>query len=339
MMELVQGNEAVVRAALKVGCRFFAGYPITPSSEIMHMMAREMPKVGGVFIQMEDEIASLSAAIGASMAGKISMTATSGPGFSLMQENIGYAAITETPVVIVNVMRAGPSTGIPTAPSQGDVMQARFGSHGDYPIIVLALSDVLDSYLLTARAFYLSEKFLTPVIVLSDELVGHMRESVELPELEEIKPKRKIIGGGEPVHFTGLAHKDGFAISDPEEYEALIKRLHRKIEGSKEITSYKIINPDSDVLIVTYGSPFRSSLALLKTCRNVGILKLETLFPFPDKLIEKLTKNVEKVVVVEMNVGKIYREISRVYNGDLTLVSKLAQPISPDYILKVIECQ
>lgn len=180
MKELVQGNEAVVRAAIKVGCRFYAGYPITPSSEIAHLMARELPKVGGIFVQMEDEISSLAAAIGASMAGLKSMTATSGPGFSLMQENIGYAAMAEIPVVVVNVMRAGPSTGIPTAPSQGDVMQAIYGSHGDYPVVVLAPSDVLDAYLLTARAFYLAEKYRTPVVILSDEIVGHMRESVEL---------------------------------------------------------------------------------------------------------------------------------------------------------------
>lgn len=204
-MELVQGNEAVVRAAIAVGCKFYAGYPITPSSEIMHMMAREMPKVGGVFVQMEDEIASISAVIGASMAGRVAMTATSSPGFSLMQENIGYAAMAEIPIVVVNVMRAGPSTGIATAPSQGDVMQARFGSHGDYPIIVLAPSDVLDAYMLTARAFHLAEKYRTPVIVLSDEIVGHMRESVELPKLPKVRIER-----GEKIAFYWVGKRGGF---------------------------------------------------------------------------------------------------------------------------------
>ncbi len=319
-MELIQGNEAVVRAAIAVGCRFYAGYPITPSSEIMHAMAREMPKVGGVFVQMEDEIASISAAIGASMAGKVAMTATSGPGFSLMQESIGYAAMAEVPIVVVNVMRAGPSTGIATAPSQGDVMQARFGSHGDYPIIVLSPSDVLDAYVLTAKAFHLAEKYRTPVIVLSDEIVGHMRESVDLPEVKEVKLRRDVLGMGKKVHFTGLANEGGFAISDPERYEKLIRRLHRKIEEGRDIISYRIENPDATTFLFTYGSTYRAAKAVARV-ENVGIFKADTLFPFPEKALREVAERAEKIIVVEMNAGKIVREVERAVCGRCKVVS------------------
>jgi len=337
-MKLIQGNEAVVKAAIKAGCRFYAGYPITPS-EIMHLMAKEMPKIGGVFVQMEDEIASISATIGASMAGKISMTATSGPGFSLMQENIGYAIMAEIPVVIVNVMRVGPSTGIPTAPSQGDVMQAKYGSHGDYPIIVLCPSDVVDSYLLTAKAFYLAEKYRTSVIVLSDEIVGHMREGVDLPEVEEVKKNMPVIGKGKKIHYTGLANEKGFAIYEPEKYEKLIKRLYDKIENAKDVVSYKVENPDAKTIIFAYGSPYRTAKAVLKLAKNVGVFKAETLFPFPEKALRKVAKNAERIIVPEMNVGKIVKEVERVVGDSCEVVSvtKLAQLIDPYTILRVIE--
>ncbi len=338
-MELVQGNEAVVKAAINAGCRFYAGYPITPSSEIMHLMAKEMPRVGGVFIQMEDEIASIAAAIGASMAGKIAMTATSGPGFSLMQENIGYAAMAEVPVVIVDVMRVGPSTGIPTAPSQGDVMQARYGSHGDYPIIVLSPSDVLDSYVLTAKAFYLAEKYRTPVILLTDEIIGHMRESVNLPNIERVEKNMPILGEGRKLHYTGLANENGFAIYEPEKYERLIKRLFNKIECAKDVISYKIENPDAKTMIFAYGSPYRTAKAVLKIAKNVGIFKAETVFPFPERALKKASKDVEKIIVPEMNVGKIVNEVKRVVGDSCQVVSvtKLAQLVDPQAILKVIE--
>ena len=339
-LELIQGNEAVVRAAINAGCRFYAGYPITPSSEIMHLMAKEMPKVGGVFVQMEDEIASIAAAIGASMAGKISMTATSGPGFSLMQENIGYAVMAEIPIVIVNVMRVGPSTGIPTSPSQGDVMQARYGSHGDYPIVVLTPSDVLDSYLLTAKAFYLAEKYKTPVILLTDEIIGHMRESVELPSVEKVKKNIRAFGSGKKIRYTGLANENGFAINEPEKYERLIKRLFSKIENASDVVSYKVENPDARTMIFAYGSPYRTAKAVLKMYKgkDVGIFKAETLFPFPEEALKKATKNVEKIIVPEMNVGKIVNEVKRVVGNSCEVlpVNRLAQPIDPMSILKVI---
>ncbi len=331
-MELVQGNEAVVKAAIAVGCRFYAGYPITPSSEIMHLMAKEMPKVGGVFVQMEDEIASISAIIGASLAGVPSMTATSGPGFSLMQEGIGYAAMTETPVVIVNVMRAGPSTGIPTAPSQGDVMQARYGSHGDYPIIVLTPSDVIEAYTFTAKAFHLAEEYKTPVIVLMDELIGHMRESVELPKVKKVVVKRDVLGEGRNLHFTGLANEDGFVVSDPEKYEKIIRRMHEKIEG---LEMYRTENLPSKTVIFTYGSTYGVAKAVAKLT-GVGIFKVDMLFPFPESGLKEVAKDVEKIVVLEMNVGKIVREVERVVCGECEVVpvTRLAQPVTPDLVLK-----
>jgi len=353
MKELVQGNEAVVRAAIKVGCRFYAGYPITPSSEIAHLMARELPKVGGIFVQMEDEISSLAAAIGASMAGLKSMTATSGPGFSLMQENIGYAAMAEIPVVIVNVMRAGPSTGIPTAPSQGDVMQAIYGSHGDYPVVVLAPSDVLDAYLLTARAFYLAEKYRTPVVILSDEIVGHMRESVELPEIsfgdlenaERVLPM-PILGKGQKVHYTGLAHnKRGFATTDPKEYEDLLKRLHKKIhDNMKKIVDVRVEGcDDAKMAIVTYGSPYRAARRAVKLAMQEGIkvklIKMSTLHPFPEDELKRIACEVELILVPELNMGKISKEVERVVCG-LCKVKRVlkfnGRPMDPTTILKAI---
>ena len=336
MMRLIQGNEAIVRAAIDVGCRFYAGYPITPSSEIMHLMAKEMPKVGGIFVQMEDEIASIAAAIGASMAGKLSMTATSGPGFSLMQENIGYAAMAEIPVVVVNVMRAGPSTGIPTAPSQGDVMQARYGSHGDYPIVVLSPSSVLDSYNLTAKAFYIAEKYRTPVILLSDEIVGHMREGVVLPKVEEIDKNMPVFGEGRKIHYTGLANENGFAVYDPDKYEKLIKRLFNKIENANDVISYKLENPDSKTMIFAYGSSYRVAKAVLKIARDVGIFKAETLFPFPEKALKKASKNVDKIIVPEMNIGKIANEIRKIVDCPVISITKLAQPVDIQSVLRVI---
>ncbi len=338
-MELVQGNEAMVRAAIAAGCRFYAGYPITPSSEIMHMMAREMPKINGIFVQMEDEIASISAAIAASMTGKLAMTATSGPGFSLMQESVGYAAMAEVPVVVVNVMRAGPSTGIATAPSQGDVMQARFGSHGDYPVIVLAPSDVIDAYMLTARAFLLAEKYRTPVIVLSDEIVGHMRESVELPEVEEVEVNRDVIGEGKRLHFTGLANEGGFAISDPEKYRQLIERLHRKIEGAEDVISYRIENPDAKTILFTYGSTYRVAKAVARVRDDVGIFKADTLFPFPEEALREVSEVAERIVVVEMNVGKIVREVERVVCGrcEVVPVTSFAKLPEPERVIEAVE--
>mgnify|MGYP000067794697 CR=1 FL=1 len=341
--ELIQGNEAAVRGAINAGCNFFAGYPITPSSEIAHGMAELLPKFNGVFVQMEDEIASISAAIGASMAGAKAMTATSGPGFSLMQESIGYAAITETPVIIYNVMRVGPSTGIPTAPSQGDVMQARYGSHGDYPIIVLSPATVEDMYHLTVEAFELAHKFSSPVTVLSDEIIGHMRESVTLPELGErieLPESENIIGIGRRMHRTGLAHNEhGLPTTDFKEYEGLIKRLFAKFDSFKP--KVKVENGDADVIFIAYGSSYRSARRAVKILIgkgvDAGILKLETLFPFPEKEVRKISKKAERVIVPEMNMGQILREVERVCCCDVVGVSFFGSLIIPEVLAKKVE--
>ncbi len=340
------GNEAVVEAALAVGCTFFAGYPITPSTEIAELLARRLPQAGGTFIQMEDEIASLGAVIGASIAGAKAMTATSGPGFSLMQENIGYAIVAEVPCVIVNVMRGGPSSGLPTMPEQGDVMQARWGTHGDHLMIVLAASTVRDSFDVTVRAFNLAEKFRTPVIVLSDETVAHTREKVVLPEKDEVvvveRPRPQVPpewyipyedtpsgvpamarwGQGYRNHVTGLIHDiRGFPTQRPDEIAHFKSRLTRKIiQHIGEITWVEEYFLDSaEVAVVAYGSVFRSALSAVREARKAGVkaglLKLVTLFPFPDEEIKRLAKKSSLIVVPELNQGQIAREVERAARG------------------------
>ncbi|MGB7054315.1 MAG: 2-oxoacid:acceptor oxidoreductase subunit alpha, partial [bacterium] len=279
--KLMTGNEACAEAALVAGMRFFAGYPITPSSEIAECLARRMPKEGGTFVQMEDEIASIAAVIGASLAGVKSMTATSGPGFSLMQENIGYAAMTEVPCVIVNVQRGGPSTGLPTLPSQADVMQARWGTHGDHPVIAVVPSTVRETYDWTIKAFNYAERFRVPVILLLDEIVGHINEKIVFPRKEEIElvnreytkkdpesylpyevtdsdiPPFAEFGAGYRYHVTGLSHDEtGFPTSDPEKVDVLYRRLNRKIERYRsEIIRYKTaFLDDAEICVVAYGS-------------------------------------------------------------------------------------
>jgi 2-oxoglutarate ferredoxin oxidoreductase subunit alpha len=343
-MELIQGNEAAVRGAINAGCNFFAGYPITPSSEITHGMAELLPRFGGVFIQMEDEIASISAAIGASMAGAVAMTATSGPGFSLMQEGIGYAAMTESPVVIFNVMRAGPSTGIPTAPSQGDVMQARYGSHGDYPIVVLAPASVRDMYYLTVEAFKIAFRFSTPVIVLSDEIVGHMRESVALPplgEIESYEKRAKNLIDGRRRHRTGLVHTEsGLPTTDLEEYERLLKRLFAKFDDFEPMMRFEG-EESGEVLFVAYGSSYRlaksSAKLLSEKGVSAGILKLESLFPFPEEAVRKYSKRVELVVVPEMNAGQVVKEVERVCCCRVKGVSYFGSLILPEKLAEIVE--
>ncbi|RLI78450.1 2-oxoacid:acceptor oxidoreductase subunit alpha, partial [Archaeoglobales archaeon] len=317
----MQGNEAVVRAAINAGCNFFAGYPITPSSEIAHGMAELLPKYNGIFVQMEDELASISAAIGAALAGAKAMTATSGPGFSLMQESIGYAAITETPVVIFNVMRAGPSTGIPTAPSQGDVLQAKHGSHGDYPVVVLAPGTVKDSYYLTEEAFRVAEEYRVPVVVLSDEIIGHMRESVELPKLkskDEIKQGiERRLGAGLRGHVTGLVYDEtGMPTTEPEKYEKLLRRLLSKIEDER-LMRYKMEEvEDAEILFVTYGSTYRSARRAVKILRaksvKAGLFKIETLNPLPERALKEAASNASKIIVPEMNMGQIVKEVKAI---------------------------
>jgi len=343
---LIQGNEAVVEGALRAGCRFFAGYPITPATEISEILSEKLPQVDGTFIQMEDEIASLGAVIGASLAGVKSMTATSGPGFSLMQENLGFAVIAEVPCVLVNVMRGGPSTGLPTFPSQSDVMQARWGTHGDHPIIVLSASTVRECYDITIQAFNFSEKFRTPVIVLIDEIVAHMREKMVLDDQEKIEifnrvkptvppewyipyedtprgiPAMANFGEGYRYHVTGLTHDiRGFPTSRPDEIGPFITRLHRKI--SQHFSEIQIgefyQTEDAEIAIVAYGCVARSAKRAVQEAREkgikVGLLKLTTIWPFMRSAVEKVLQTSKILLVPEMNMGQISREVKRVNPG------------------------
>ncbi len=340
---LLQGNEALAEGALAAGCRFFAGYPITPASEIAEHMALKLPALGGSFIQMEDEIASMGAVIGASLAGVKAMTATSGPGFSLMQENIGYACMAETPCVIVDVMRGGPSTGLPTLASQGDVMQARWGTHGDHPVIVLAVSSVRDCFEIAVFAFNLSEKYRVPVIILSDEIVAHTRETFVLPSPDEIEvfdrvtptvppewylpyedtgtgvPPMAAFGDGYRHHVTGLTHDErGFPTQRSDEIDAFMRRLFRKItQGFHEIQRVEtFMMEDAEIAVIAYGSVARSSRRAVIEAREhgvkAGLLQLVTLFPFPRRYVEKVLNQCRAVLVPEMNIGQISREVKRV---------------------------
>jgi 2-oxoglutarate ferredoxin oxidoreductase subunit alpha len=349
---LLQGNEAVVEGALRAGCRFFAGYPITPATEISEMLSARLPQEDGTFIQMEDEIASLGAVIGASLAGVKSMTATSGPGFSLMQENLGFAAIAEVPCVIVNVMRGGPSTGLPTLPSQSDVMQARWGTHGDHPVIALCASTVRECYDITLRAFNLSEKFRTPVIVLVDEVVAHMREKVVLSDDETVEifdrikptvppewyipyednprgvPAMANFGEGYRYHVTGLTHDiRGFPTMRPDEIGPFIARLFRKIsQHFSEIQRAEFYQTDdAEITVIAYGSVARSAKRAVSEAREKGIkaglLKLETIWPFPRSAIEKILQVSKTVIVPEMNMGQVSREVKRVNRGVARVVT------------------
>ncbi len=343
---LLQGNEAVVEGALAAGCSFFAGYPITPATEISEEMSWKLPAKGGTFIQMEDEIASLGAVIGASLAGAKAMTATSGPGFSLMQENLGFACVAEVPCVIVNVMRGGPSTGLPTSVSQADVMQARWGTHGDHPIIVLAASTTFECFCLTVKAFNFSEKYRTPVILLLDEVVAHTREMVRFPPPEELEvvdrirpnmppewyipyedntrgvPLMGAFGDGYRYHVTGLIHDlRGFPTQRPEEIQTFLSRIHRKIEQHfHEINMVgKEAAEDAELLVIAYGSVARSARRAVREARKQGIkaglLQLLSLWPFPRSIVEPYLRSVKAVLVPELNKGQMSREVKRVSKG------------------------
>jgi 2-oxoglutarate ferredoxin oxidoreductase subunit alpha len=343
---LLQGNEAMVKGALAAGCRFFAGYPITPATEISEVMSYRLPALGGTFIQMEDEIASMGAVIGASLAGVKAMTATSGPGFSLMQENLGFACIAEVPCVIVNVMRGGPSTGLPTHVAQGDVQQARWGTHGDHPIIVLAPATTRDCFEVTVAAFNLSEKYRTPVIILSDEIVAHTREKILLPPADAVEvvdrvkptmppewyipyedtprgvPPMAPMGSGYRYHVTGLVHDvRGFPTERPDEIEPFLNRLFRKI--NQHYFDINIVEEylveDAEVLVVAYGSVARSAKRAVNDARErgiaAGLVKLITLWPFPwGNLLPRL-RQVKRVLVPELNRGQIAREVKRLAKG------------------------
>lgn len=336
----------MVEGALAAGCRFFAGYPITPATEISEVMSSRLPALGGTFIQMEDEIASLGAVIGASLAGVKSMTATSGPGFSLMQENLGFACIAEVPCVIANVMRGGPSTGLPTHVSQGDVMQARWGTHGDHPIIVLAVSTTEDSFWLTLKAFNLSEKYRTPVIILSDEVVAHTREKFVLPHPAEVEiidrirpamppdwyipyednsrgvPPMGIFGDGYRYHVTGLVHDvRGFPTQRADEIVPFMNRLFRKI--NQHFFDIQMVQEefteDAEKLVIAYGSVARSARRAVREARRrgerCGLVQLITLWPFPRQMVEPLVRNVKAVLVPELNMGQMSREVKRINQG------------------------
>ncbi len=365
---LLQGNEAIVAGALAAGCNFFAGYPITPASEISELLSVKLPEVGGTFIQMEDEIASMGAVIGASLAGAKALTATSGPGFSLIQENLGYGCITEVPCVIVNVMRGGPSTGLPTSVSQGDVQMARWGTHGDHPIIVMAVSSVADCFSITIKAFNLSEKYRTPVIILSDEVVAHTRESVVLPAEESIRifdrvkpdvppewykpyadnnrgvPDMANFGDGYRHHVTGLVHdENGFPTQNGQEVDTFLRRIHGKIsKGFKEIQVTKtFLMEDAEVFVIAYGSVARSALRAVRDARKKGIkaglVQLVTLFPFPRETVDTYLRQCRAVIIPEMNLGQMAREISRVNQANCRIVKHNridGHLITPDEIFK-----
>ncbi|WP_303842053.1 2-oxoacid:acceptor oxidoreductase subunit alpha [Selenomonas ruminantium] len=342
---LMQGNEACAEAAIAAGVNFFAGYPITPSTEIAETMAKLLPKTGGKFIQMEDEIASMGAILGASLAGCKVMDATSGPGFSLKQELIGYAACAEIPCVLVDVQRVGPSTGQPTAPSQGDVMQVRWGTHGDHPVIALSPWSVRETFDATVMAVNYAERFRTPVMLLMDEMVGHLREKVELPDKVEIYPRRKPtktraegyqpfapeadlvpnvadFGEGYHIHVTGLIHDEtGFPVGSPKVTEDSIRRLHEKIEraGEEIIHTESYFMDDAEYAVVSFGGTARTAYEAVREAREsgkkVGLVRLLTIWPFADKVIAELAAKVKGIVVAELNYGQIVHEVRRAANG------------------------
>jgi 2-oxoglutarate ferredoxin oxidoreductase subunit alpha len=344
-LQFYSGNEAIAHGALYAGCDFFAGYPITPSTEVAEIMALEQPKRGGSFIQMEDEIASMAAIIGGAMGGAKSMTATSGPGFSLMQENLGYAAMIEAPCVVVNVMRGGPSTGLPTKVAQGDVMQARWGTHGDHPIIVLTPESVLECFTLTVEAFNLAERFRTPVVFLADEMIGHMYEVFSVPEPGELPVVEREIaerpaewyrpfeltahgtvplipfGEGYRYHVTGLTHdEDGFPTGVPAECGRMLRHLCAKLDMNPEIRMTERVElEDADVAVIAYGCTARSMRRTLYAARRAGVkagmLRLKTLWPLPEKAIDEVCDRVELVVVPELNMGQLVGEVERVNRG------------------------
>ncbi len=368
--KLIQGNEACVEGALAAGMRFFAGYPITPSTEIAEISSQKLPKLGGKFIQMEDELASMAAIIGGSLAGLKSMTATSGPGFSLMQENIGYAAITEIPCVIVNVQRGGPSTGLPTSPAQGDVMQAKWGTHGDHPAVALTPNSVQETYEYTVKAFNIAEKYRTPVILLMDETVGHMREKMIFKDISEIEiinrkkpsckpedyvayrpdedmiPPMASFGEGYRYHVTGLTHDEtGFPTNSNEISEKLIKRIVGKVDKHIDDFSYyeEYKLQDAEIVIIAYGGVSRSAKSAVDALREknikVGLFRPITIWPFLEKQINKVSKNAKEIYVAEMNLGQYFIEVDRVAGKNCTVkkINKInGELITPDEIVKAI---
>jgi 2-oxoglutarate/2-oxoacid ferredoxin oxidoreductase subunit alpha len=370
-IRFVQGNEACVEGALYAGLNFFAGYPITPSTEIMEHLAQRLPQRGGKFIQMEDEIASMGAIIGASLTGSKVMTATSGPGFSLKQEALGYACMAEIPCVIANVQRGGPSTGNPTHVSQGDVNQVRWGTHGDHAIIALTASNHQDVFKITVEAFNLAETYRTPVVILLDEAIGHMRERLILPEPGEISVVDRLrtsvgkdvdyhpylpredgrlpmsdFGGEHRYNVTGLFHDMwGFPNNDPAVVNGLLHHLVDKIENSvNDIAMYKeYFMEDAEYVLVSFGSSARSAIHLAQNRRargvKIGVLELQTLWPFPADLVRAKCANAKAVIVVEMNMGQVVTQVKNaVENPDTVFLANRidGQLISPTDIKTVL---
>jgi len=346
-IRLMQGNEACALGAIHAGVRFYAGYPITPSTEIAEIMAEELPKYGGKFIQMEDEIAGMAAIIGASLTGQKALTATSGPGFSLKQENIGYAAMAEVPCVVVNVQRGGPSTGLPTTPAQGEIYQAKYGSHGDRGAIVLCPSSVPECFSLAVRCVNLAEKYMTPVIFLMDEIVGHMREAIDIEkEREAVSYDRKKpecspeeyvayapdengapvlapFGAGYRYHVTGLTHDEtGFSTMVPEKVEKVNWRLINKVEDNKEdiVDWEEIYTEDAESIILSYGGAARAAREAVEILRaqgeKVGMFRPISIWPFPEDALKALLPKVKSVFVTEMNAGQLAGEVKKIVGGD-----------------------
>lgn len=359
------GNEAAAEGAMAAGCRFYAGYPITPSSEIMERMAFRLRAVGGVFIQMEDEIASISAVIGASWAGAKAMTATSGPGFSLMQESIGYAAFTETPCVVIDVQRAGPCTGQATRVGSGDIMQAKWGSHGDYQVIAFSPWSVQEMFELTLRSFNLSERYRVPTLVMADEAVGHLRENLFLPTKVEVWDRKKkkgstpfgteeqggvppmpAFGEGERLLITGSTH-DAFGFrktDDPEIHARLVDRINQKIlKNRNRITETEdYFLEDSEKAIIAYGFTARTSLYAVNRLRKegvkVGMLRLKTLWPFPEEAVLALGKKMKKVIVPEMNLGQVAGEVKKFCSCEVVpLTQTNGEVIGPEKIIGALK--
>jgi 2-oxoglutarate ferredoxin oxidoreductase subunit alpha len=366
----INGDIACAEGAISAGCRFFAGYPITPATEVAERMSERLPQVGGVFIQMEDEMASMNAVLGASWAGVKAMTATSGPGFSLMMENLGLGVMLETPCVVVNVQRAGPSTGLPTLVAQGDMMQARWGAHGHYEIIALVPDSPQEMFDLAILAFNLSEQYRVPVLLMADEAVGHMSEKVVIPQInskdlvdrprpkvapeeylpydsrEGLVPPMAIAGGGYRFHVTGLTHDDrGYPVMTAEAQDKLVRRLVDKIRlNAKDIIRYEEVNvEDAEVIVVSYGISARVARYAVQEARDEGIkaglLRLITVWPFAEDRIRKLAPKVKAFVVPEINYGQIVREVERCAAGKARarLVPHMGGSVHlPETILKAI---
>jgi len=364
------GDQACAEGAIYAGCRFFAGYPITPATEIAERMAERLPPIGGQYIQMEDEIGSIAAVLGASVAGVRAMTATSGPGFSLMQENLGLGFMMEVPAVIVNVQRGGPSTGLPTSVGQQDMMQARFGSHGDYAAIAYSPSSPQEAFELTIQAFSTAERLRTPVLVMMDEVVGHMRERVVIPEEgkrtilsrrlpsippseyrpyrvdDDLVPEMALAGGGYSVRMTSLTHDElGRAVTDTATQAVLLPRLLRKVSEHREVyEQYELRHTkDAEVMVVAYGITGRSATGAVEEARaqgiRAGLFRPKTVWPFPAEAFLRATRTVRRVVVAEVNMGQVVLEVERLVAGRCPVVrvtSPGGEVLSPELILGAI---